>query len=245
MLSLHFSRYVFFILILITLFWLGGALVYLDDVIGLDNVTLLEPRSLGLFIAGTLMPVMLLWIGLSSYHRSVIISVQLSEMCKASRQAAEQSASMHLTESHLKLDTFLNLAGFYLQHMGKEAAVLADCVFEFDEHKKDSLWLRYSQGDTEVFFRIFFEITEEEIVERLANICVNSVTASRSAHLFSGYYQIFLRHAENIDHSTMLLESYRNGHAGALSRVVNQALYGQENPFNEDQGARSRERVDS
>jgi hypothetical protein len=130
------------------------------------------------------------------------------------------------------LDSVLNLSEFYLTQMAKEAAILAMHTFDLGRDQEEALWFRFSQGDREIFFRLFFETADGDLAERVAKVIVESDLAAKSAHLFSGHYQVFIRHAESVDRGNLMLEAYKLGYLGDLSRVVNKALYGLEDPFN-------------
>jgi hypothetical protein len=220
------------VLFLVTVGWIGAALYYLDSVVGLPNVPRMLPTELGTFVAGATAPIILLWFALGYFRQSHAMTVQLKALRQSAEQARLQSDTMSLTEQHIRLETYLSLSDFYLSQMAKEAAILALHTFRLSKVQEEELWGRFATGDKEVFFRMFFEKPDPNLADRVAKAIATIDNASKSAHLFSGYYQVFLRHAETVDRGNLMLEAYRNGYLGDLSRTVNKALYGSENPFN-------------
>ncbi|GEM_PF-6206814 len=218
---------------LLSLLWLGAALYYLDLNFGLHNTLQMLPHELGMFVAGVSAPLVLVWFAFAYYKQSRALTAQLRALAKTSEQSSFQAETMTLTERHLRLDSVLNLSEFYLNQMAKEAAILANHTFHLNKQEEEALWGRFAQGDQEIFFRLFFERPDGQLAERMAKVIIESDLAAKSAHLFSGHYQVFIRHGESIDRGNLMLEAYKQGYLGDLSRIVNKALYGSENPFSQ------------
>lgn len=218
----------FFVL---SLAWILAALYWLDKSFGAENALQMLPHELGMFVAGATAPLILVWFGFAWVKQSRALTAQLRALNRTAEQTNFQAETMSLTERHLRLDSVLNLSEFYLSQMSKEAAILATHTFRLNRQQEENLWTRFAQGDREIFFRLFFEKAGGDLADRIAKVIVDSDLASKSAHLFSGHYQVFVRHAESIDRGNLMLEAYKQGYLGDLSRVVNKALYGMENPF--------------
>jgi len=215
----------------LTLAWLAGAAAYVEGAIGFDNLTSMLPNEIGMFVAGVTAPIILLWFAVAYWRQTAGLAEEIRELRTASEQARAQAQSLAASEQHLRIDTYLKLIDFYLSEMAKHAAILASHTLGLTEKRLDALWSRFDQGDREVFFRLFFELAEADMDRRLAKGIADNPVASRSAHLFTGYWQVFLLQADQIDRGNLMLEAYKNGFLGELTRAVNKALYGSENPF--------------
>ena len=216
----------------LTLAWFVAGLLYLDQLVGLQQITTMLPDELGLFVAGFTTPIILLWIGLVFIHQNQSQAAAIQAWEVAADQARAQTRSLFVSEQHLRLDTYLKLTDFYLTEMAKHAAIIAVPTLGLSEKRLDACWTRFNQGDREVFFRLFFEPSQTNLTIKLKTSIANNDIASRSAHLFSGYWQVFLLQADEVDRSNLMLEAYKNGFLGLLTCAVNKALYGSENPFN-------------
>lgn len=220
-------------LLLGTLAWFGGVVYYFDTTIGFDEALSLPPSEIALFASGVSLPVFALWFAFAYFRQARLMTAQFKALTRSAEQAEAQSRTASLTEQHLRLNSYLALTDFYLTQMAKEAAILAGHVFRLTKPQEEQLWQRFAQGDKEVFFRLFFEKPGTNLAERISKTVVDIDNAAKSAHLFCGHYQVFLHHAESVDRGNLMLEAHKNGYLGDLSRVVNKALYGTENPFSE------------
>lgn len=215
-----------------TVAWVTGAIVYLDYKYRLRNVPDLVPADeLGMFISGVMAPVIMAWIALAYARHARVVTRQLQAMEEAAVQARSQAVSVGLSEHHLRRETFMRLTSSYLEEMGRHAALLAVRAFEIDEAEQARLWGRFAQGDREIFFRRFFDDEDAMLGEKIERAVKGSPAASKSAHLFCGFYQVFMMQAAEVDEGNLMIEAYRSGYLGDLNRILARVVYGTETPF--------------
>lgn len=196
--------------------WLGGALVYVSQSVGWDNLMLMMPNDLALFAFGVFGPVALLWLvlgliqtTLSNHRQEGVLRQMVVQERRASDQIEAQVRTLIQMQGESRRRSVIDGMDLVLKDLNGQAAVLAERLGMISQDEADTLWGRTVSGDVWAFSYAF--LTRAEAYDNFPDLL-----AERLAHdeISSSALQLFLRRYE------LLLESFRETDADKLARAV-------------------------
>lgn len=200
----------------LTCAWLGGALLYVSNSVGWDNLLLMMPNDLALFAFGVFGPVALLWLvlgliqtTLSNHRQESVLRQMVVQERRASDQIEAQVRTLIQMQGESRRRSVIDGMDLVLKDLNGQAAVLAERLGMISQDEADTLWGRTVAGDVWAFSYAF--LTRAEAYEDFPDLL-----AERLAHdeISSSALQLFLRRYD------LLLESFRETDADKLARAV-------------------------
>lgn len=221
----------------LTIVWLGLALLYVHQEIGWGKFAHLPPDGLGQFMQGAVAPLAFLWLVIGYFLQQWQISdntaalrAQSEQIQLSARQAVRQSELIEANELHARQETFLRVATQVRSQLGTIMGLLwvssqgagSGSSGAVSGEEQSRMWAQLSQNDPEVFSRRMIETNLTTPEAQHYDLFYGTPIRARHSNHFIFTFDRLIARAQECDPDGMIVASLRyNGH-GLIYRVAKQ-----------------------
>ncbi len=218
----------------ITIFWLITLSIYIEGIVGWQNISRAPIETLGNFLEGAFAPLAFLWLVIGYFlqkkelvQNTDAIKMQYVEIQKSAAQAEIQSHAIRATELHARKESFLRIAESVKQQLGAIMGFLflssqgASGSGVVSQEKIASLWSAMNQNDPEVFSRSMLEITFLKGTNYAYKLFYGTPVRTRHAENFIFNFERLTKAAEACDDDGMIRDSLLgSAHGYIYNRMI-------------------------
>ena len=206
----------------LTLLWIGAAIIYLLAIVGAANFVNLPTGDIGSFLEGAFAPLAFLWLVIGHF-------MQQSEISANTKAAHLQEQSARRQELYSRRNSYFKLLSLVQEQLGSIAGYHFISVYgptgtgdvtrdEYATMRSDS-----AHGDASLFVRkmIAMAVLYNEQPDGLHDIFFGTVIRERHSTNFLKTFKKLLNSAEAVDHDDMVVNALLYGSpSGLLYRII-------------------------